>query len=69
MANAISRSDGTYTVGANPFAASFDVGRLVDEIAALGFDYVQVTDVHGAGTVLHPSAVLDSGRGPGYTTS
>lgn len=69
VANAISRSDGTYTVGANPFAASFDVGRLVDEIAALGFDYVQVTDFHGAGTVLHPSAVLDSWRGPGYTTS
>ncbi|MFZ8420377.1 hypothetical protein ACO1MI_13790, partial [Staphylococcus aureus] len=29
----------------------------------------QVTDFHGAGTVLHPSAVLDSWRGPGYTTS
>lgn len=67
--NPISKSDGTTTIGANPFAASFDVNKLVTQIAAMGFDYVQITDFHGAGTVLHPSAVLDSWRGAGYTST
>ena len=67
--NPIANSDGTITIGVNPYGDSFNVPRLVNEISSMGFDYVQVTDFHGAGTTLHPSTALDTARGSGYAAS
>ena len=66
-ANAISLSDGTSPVGQDEFVNSIDVQAFVKSMVDGGFDYVTITDFHGAGTTIHPSAALDSWRGPGYT--
>lgn len=64
------RPDGTpYEPGSiNTFANEIDVEAVADEMKALGFEYVLITDFHGFGTMLHPSAASDRWRGPGYAS-
>jgi F5/8 type C domain/Alpha-L-fucosidase len=64
------RPDGTpYLPGSiNEFANDINVEAVADEMKALGFEYVLITDFHGFGTMLHPSAVSDRWRGPGYAS-
>lgn len=64
------RYDGTpYEPGSiNEFANAIDVEAVADEMKALGFEYVLITDFHGYGTMLHPSAASDRWRGPGYAS-
>jgi hypothetical protein len=50
----------------NEFAESIDVEKAADEVKSLGFEYVIITDFHGFGTMLHPSAASDQWRGKGY---
>jgi len=50
------------------YAETFNVEKIADDLLALGFEYVIVTDFHGRGTMLHPSATSDLYRGPGYST-
>lgn len=50
----------------NEYAESIDVEKVADEAEALGFEYVIITDFHGLGTMLHPSAASDRWRGEGY---
>ncbi len=46
-------------------AASIDVEKVANEMQALGFEYVMITDFHGFGTMLHPSRASDRWRGQG----
>ncbi len=64
------RRDGTpFEPGTiNEFANEIDVEAVADEMKALGFEYVLITDFHGFGTMLHPSAASDRWRGPGYAS-
>ena len=64
------RPDGTpFEPGSiNEFADAIDVEAVADDMKALGFEYVLITDFHGYGTMLHPSAVSDRWRGPGYAS-
>jgi len=64
------RPDGTpYEPGSiNEFANDINVEAVADEMKALGFEYVLITDFHGFGTMLHPSAASDRWRGPGYAS-
>jgi hypothetical protein len=64
------RHDGSpYEPGSiNAFANEINVEAVADEMKALGFEYVLITDFHGYGTMLHPSAVSDRWRGPGYAS-
>jgi len=50
----------------NYYAESIDVEKAADEVKALGFEYVIITDFHGLGTMLHPCAASDKWRGEGY---
>ena len=50
----------------NEFAESINVEKVADEVKALGFEYVILTNFHGFGTMLHPSAASDQWRGKGY---
>lgn len=60
-------SDGRASKTPDEFADTVDVPKVCDEIAALGFEYVVLTDFHGFGTMLHPSKASDTWRGPGFT--
>ena len=62
--------DGTPALpgGIDKYADSHDVEKVADEMAALGFEYVLITDFHGFGTMLHPSPVSDKWRGKGYAS-
>ena len=60
-------SNGQTSKTPDEFADAVDVNKVCDEVAALGFEYVVLTDFHGFGTMLHPSAASDKWRGPGYT--
>jgi len=53
----------------NVYADTFDIVKIADDIQALGFEYVIVTDFHGRGTMIHPSAISDEYRGTGYSTT
>ena len=66
----VKRPDGTpYEPGTiNAYANEIDVEAVADEMKALGFEYVLITDFHGFGTMLHPSAASDRWRGPGYAS-
>jgi alpha-L-fucosidase len=63
-------SDGSSTGirSINKYAESLDVEKAADEVKALGFEYVIITDFHGLGTMLHPSAASDKWRGEGYAS-
>lgn len=50
------------------YADSIDVEKVADEMVALGFEYVLITDFHGFGTMLHPSVASDLWRGRGYAS-
>ena len=52
----------------NDWANAIDVEKVADEIETLGFEYAVVTDFHGFGTMLHPSAVSDRWRGKGFAS-
>jgi hypothetical protein len=62
--------DGTpYLPGSiDAFAKDIDTEAVADEIERLGFEYVLITDFHGFGTMLHPSAASDKWRGRGYAS-
>lgn len=66
----ITAPDGTaYVPGSlETYAADIDVEAVVNEIERLGFEYVLITDFHGFGTMLHPSAASDRWRGKGYAS-
>ena len=57
------KPDGTTSRGISAYATELELDKIVDDIAALGFDIVYVTDYHGLGTTLHPSAALNYWRG------
>jgi hypothetical protein len=59
-------SNGQRSKTPDEFANTVNVAKVCDEIAALGFEYVVLTDFHGFGTMLHPSNASDKWRGPGY---
>ncbi|MBM3499420.1 MAG: discoidin domain-containing protein [Armatimonadetes bacterium] len=61
-------SDGRLAQTIDEFAEAVDVPRVCDEIAALGFDHVVLTDFHGLGTMLHPSEASERWRGPGFAS-
>lgn len=61
-------SNGQLSKTPDEFADTIDVAKVCDEIAALGFEYVVLTDFHGFGTMLHPSKASDQWRGPGYAS-
>ncbi len=68
--SALKHSDGS-SIGIgkiSEYAESIDVEKVADEMAALGFEYVLITDFHGFGTMLHPSAASDKWRGKGYAS-
>ena len=52
----------------NDYANDIDVEAVADEMERLGFEYVLITDFHGFGTMLHPSAASDRWRGKGYAS-
>lgn len=60
-------SNGQESQTPDEFADAVNVGKVCEEIEALGFEYVLLTDFHGFGTMLHPSKASDRWRGPGYT--
>ncbi len=66
----VKRPDGSpYEPGTiDEFANDIDVEAVADEMQALGFEYVLITDFHGFGTMLHPSAASDRWRGQGYAS-
>jgi len=61
-------SNGKLAGTADEFAAAVNVPKVCDEIAALGFEYVVLTDFHGHGTMLHPSKASDKWRGAGFAS-
>lgn len=61
-------SNGELSKTPDEFADTIDVAKVCDEIAALGFEYVVLTDFHGLGTMLHPSKASDKWRGAGYAS-
>ena len=64
------KPDGSASRGIEAYCNELNIDKVVDDIAALGFEIVYVTDFHGLGTTLHPSAAVDSWRGKGvYTAS
>jgi len=58
--------DGSRAANIDAYAKSFDVEKIADDLASLGFEYVVLTNFHGYGTLLHPSAASDKWRGPGF---
>ena len=67
--NPVVFSDGTHSTSMNQFALSANVPAVVNQIASLGFEYIQLQDFHGYQTTLHPCAALDSWRGAGCTST
>ena len=50
------------------YSKTINVPAVVDEIEALGFEYLILTSFHGLGTMLHPCAASDKWRGEGYSS-
>lgn len=63
------RPDGSFSCGINAYCSELNVDKVVEDIARLGFEIVYVTDFHGLGTALHPSAAIDRWRGKGVYTA
>ena len=61
-------SQGRASKTPDEFADTINVAKVCNEIAALGFEYVVLTDFHGFGTMLHPSKASDKWRGTGYAS-
>jgi hypothetical protein len=66
----VKRPDGSpYEPGTiDEYAHDINVEAVADDIQKLGFEYVMITDFHGFGTMLHPSAASDRWRGKGYAS-
>jgi len=63
------KPDGSFSKGINAFCNEANIDKIVNDVAATGFNVVYITDFHGLGTTLHPSAAVDYWRGVGVFTS
>jgi len=67
-------SGGQYSNGRNggnmdDYCNNFNVKKVVDDITAMGFQVVNITDFHGLGTTIHPNPCVDFYRGESHYTA
>lgn len=56
-------ANGESVPGIAEYCNQFNIDKVVQDISDLGFNIVYVTDFHGLGVTLHPSATIDYWRG------
>ncbi len=55
--------------GISNYTNIYNLTPIIDDLVAMNFEYICITDFHGLGVTLHPSAALDFYRGEGVYSS